>query len=223
MIVPMKKVSLIVLQNERKEALKSLRKLGVLHVEEVQGNSEELALFRDQNTKVEKALGILAEIKFGKKETVAQVQVTREKAVDVAKSVIALADEKKSCFDRITNDSVELERFTKWGEVFPADFTELSGTGINLSMFEIPADKYGLIGDGVRTVMVNRDKVQARFLALLLPLAFCNCFLRGLDGLSILRQHPLQQFPVKAALAGQRLRVERRRTVDDLAVDGDAA
>ena len=32
MIVQMKKVSLVVLQNERKEALKSLRKLGVLHV-----------------------------------------------------------------------------------------------------------------------------------------------------------------------------------------------
>ena len=165
MIVPMKKVSLIVLQNERKEALKSMRKLGVIHLEEIQGNSEELALYKDQNTKVEKALSILNEIKLGKKEAVAQVQVTREKAFDVAKSVIALVDEKKSCFDRITNDRTELERFSKWGEVVPEDFSELGSKGINLSMFEIPSDKYSLIGKSVKTVLVSRDKSQSRFLA----------------------------------------------------------
>ena len=164
MIVPMKKVSLIVLQNERKDALKSLRKLGVLHVEEVQGNSEELASYKDQNSKVEKALGILTEIKTEKKNPVAQVQLTREKSVEVAKNVIALSDEKKSCFDRITNDSVELERFKKWGSVTPADFTELSSKNINLSMFEIPSDKYGSIGDSVKTVLVSKDKAQTRFL-----------------------------------------------------------
>ena len=165
MIVPMKKVSLIVLQNERKEALKAMRKLGVIHLEEIQGNSEELALFKEQNSKVEKALSILNEIKLGKKETVTQVQVTREKAFDVAKSVIALVEEKKSCFDRITNDRAELERFSKWGSVNPEDFSELSSKGINLSMFEIPSDKYSSVGKNVKTVLVNRDKSQARFLA----------------------------------------------------------
>jgi V/A-type H+-transporting ATPase subunit I len=45
MIVPMKKISLVVLENERREALKNLRKLGVLHVEEVSGSSEELSSY----------------------------------------------------------------------------------------------------------------------------------------------------------------------------------
>lgn len=164
MIVPMKKVSLIVLQNERKEALKSLRKLGVLHVEEVQGSSEELASYKDENSKVEKALSLLSEIKFGKKDAPSQVQVTREKSVEIAKSVLALSDEKKSCFDRITNDTNELERFAKWGGVDPADFADLSSKGINLSLYEIPSDKYSLIGENVRTVVVSKDKSQTRFL-----------------------------------------------------------
>lgn len=164
MIVQMKKVSLIVLQNERKDALKALRKLGVLHVEEVQGGGDVLASYKDQNSKVEKALSILGEIKVGKKEKIEQTKVSRDRAVEVAKSVLALSDEKKSCFDRITSDSVELDRFSKWGEVNPADFSYLSGKNINLSMFEIPAEKYGSIGDGVRTILVNKDKSQARFL-----------------------------------------------------------
>ena len=37
MIVPMKKVSLIVLDGERKHALKKLRKLGLLHIEIKEG------------------------------------------------------------------------------------------------------------------------------------------------------------------------------------------
>ncbi|WP_296322561.1 ATPase [Treponema sp. UBA3813] len=163
MIVPMKKISLVVLENERKEALKALRKLGVLHVEEVQGSSDELASYKDQNSKIEKALAILTEIKLGKKETPKQTLLGKEAAFDIAKNILALTDEKKSCFDRITNDSVELERFAKWGGVNPADFAELSEENIHLALYEIPSDKYALIGEEAKTVVVSKDKSQTRF------------------------------------------------------------
>ena len=163
MIVPMKKISLVVLENERKEALKALRKLGVLHVEEIQGSSEELASYTDQNSKIEKALAILTEIKLGKKETPKQTLVGKEAAFDIAKNILALTDEKKSCFDRITNDSVELERFAKWGGVNPEDFVGLSEKNIHLALYEIPSDKYALIGEEAKTVVVSKDKSQTRF------------------------------------------------------------
>ena len=95
MIVPMKKISLVVLENERREALKNLRKLGVLHVEEVSGSSEELSSYKLQNSTIEKALGILTEIKLGKKETPKQTLIGKEAAFDIAKKVIALTEEKK--------------------------------------------------------------------------------------------------------------------------------
>ena len=47
MIVPMKKVSLVLLEDNRKEALKKLRRLGVVHLEKVNGASQELTEFRD--------------------------------------------------------------------------------------------------------------------------------------------------------------------------------
>ena len=43
MIVPMKKVSLVVLDRYKEEALKKLRNLGLVHVEQMQGNSEKLS------------------------------------------------------------------------------------------------------------------------------------------------------------------------------------
>ncbi len=41
MIVPMKKVSLVILEKERKSALRSLRKSGALHLEEKPGGTGE--------------------------------------------------------------------------------------------------------------------------------------------------------------------------------------
>jgi len=166
MIVQMKKVSLVVLQNERKEALKELRKLGVLHVEEVQGASEELSSYKDQNSKIEKALSILDEIKLDKKEKIEFATVSRDRAVEVAKSILSLVDEKKSCFDKITNNSIELDRLSKWGTVVPSEFASLTEKNINLSMFEIPTDKYSLIGENVKTLSVGKDKEQTRFLVI---------------------------------------------------------
>ena len=43
MIVPMKKVSLIIRGDKRDEALTTLRKLGILHVEIAEGHGEHLS------------------------------------------------------------------------------------------------------------------------------------------------------------------------------------
>ena len=41
MIVEMKKVSLVILEAEKKESLKALRKAGVIHLEEVEGSARD--------------------------------------------------------------------------------------------------------------------------------------------------------------------------------------
>lgn len=46
MIVQMKKVSIVVLNKERKEALKQLKKVGVVHLEHLEGNGEQLEIGR---------------------------------------------------------------------------------------------------------------------------------------------------------------------------------
>ena len=167
MIVPMKKVSLVVLEKERREALRKLRKMGVLHVEEVQGASDELSACKEHDSKINKALGIFSEIKLGKKENQSQSLIGKDASYQVAEKVLALSDEKKSCLDRITNNSVELERLSKWGSVDPKDFADLAEKGIYLTMYEIPSDKYALIGEKAETVLVansSPDKAHKRFL-----------------------------------------------------------
>ena len=59
MIVPMKKVSLVVLDKHREESLRKLRKIGVIHLERKSVSSDSLAKLMDRKAKVETVLGIL--------------------------------------------------------------------------------------------------------------------------------------------------------------------
>ncbi len=165
MIVPMKKVSFVVLEDQRKEALKKLRKLGVVHLEQLQGNSDELAAFRESYVKAESAHMILSEIKLPKKAAASSAAVLdRTSALAKAEEVIALAERKKQCAEQIAADTAELERFSAWGALSAADFAYLAEKGIVLTMYEIPRDAYAAIPDTVETVLVNEDKAQTRFL-----------------------------------------------------------
>ena len=93
MIVPMKKLSIVVLEKERRQALKTLRKLGVVHVEEVKGESEELSAFKSKSSKIDLAVSLLSEIKSKKK--LEPVPLSKDEAFTLADKVIGLT--KTSC------------------------------------------------------------------------------------------------------------------------------
>ena len=166
MIVPMKKVALVVLEKERREALKQLRKLGVVQLEDVQGSSDELQAYRDQNNKLVKSISLLSDVKVPKSVLKNQKQLDKTAALELAAKVVSLTEQKKNCLDRITADRNEVERLDGWGEVDPAEISSLAEKGIRFALYEIPAVKYGAISDSVKTLLVNKDKSKARFLLL---------------------------------------------------------
>lgn len=163
MIVKMKKVSLVVLNKERKEALSQLKKVGVVHLEQVEGKGEQLAAFKEASNNAMVASSILGEIKLPKKHAAAP-DLSNDEVAAKCKEVLELSESKKKLMEEISADSSELERFAAWGGVTPADFTELKEKNISLKMFEIPEDKYSQIDDSVKTICVNRIKKTVRFL-----------------------------------------------------------
>ena len=167
MIVPMKKVSIVVLDSTRRESVKQLRHLGLVHLEELTGSGPVLQAFKEASQETEKALAILEEIKISKKnkapqQSLANVSSPREKA----QSIIAANDRKKSLLDHIAQDTQELERLANWGSVDPADFVALASKGTFLYMYEIPESKYFSIDESVKTILVNRSNNLVRFLLL---------------------------------------------------------
>ena len=166
MIVPMKKVSLVVLNNERKDALLQLKKVGVVHLEQIDGSSEQLSLYKEAFNNAVAANAILSDIKVAKKKSFSSTVKTlsNDEVVAKCKHVIDISDKKKKLLEEIASDAAEIERFANWGQVDIDDFAYLKEKGISFKMYEIPEDKYGLIDEKLTTICVNRIKKIVRFL-----------------------------------------------------------
>ena len=164
MIEKMKKVSIVILNKEKEEALKSLRKIGLVHLTKLEGSSEKLNTFKEYTSNAIVSESILGEIKLDKKAKKQKESLKDSKVVELCRQIVAKSDRKKQLLEEISADTTELDRFQNWGSVSLEDFEYLKEKGILIAMYEIPADKYSLIDEEIETVLVNNDKKNVRFL-----------------------------------------------------------
>ncbi len=165
MIVPMKKVSFVVTNDTKKDALKKLRSLGVVHLEQIYGSSEKLSQLKETYNQLEDVLMLLSEIKFDKK-TVEQKKLSSSNVVEKVNQIIELNETKKNYVEELSVASRELERLAPWGGFNPEDFSYLSEKEIKLLPFECSPDSYKKLPEDVNYIYVNSDKAQVRFLVI---------------------------------------------------------
>ena len=156
MIVPMKKVSLLMLDKDKETALQRIRDLGVVHLERKTVTSPGLSNALNRRSQLEIASGILDGFtpKKGKK-----TEAPKFKG-DLANRVIALSDRRKTLQDYIFNHQREQSRFGKWGEFNPKDFAYLAGHGVNAYLYELSLDSYEKDAGNVPVVVLHTDKIN---------------------------------------------------------------
>lgn len=164
MIEPMKKVSVVLLNKEKEEALKALRKIGLVHLEKIDGASEKLTAFKEYSNNAMLTESILGEIKLPKAKKGSEPKLSDEKVIELCKEVVAKSERKKQLMEEISADTTELDRFAAWGDVSNEDLDFLAEKGIALKLYEINAEKYSLIDPDLETILVNNDKKTVRFL-----------------------------------------------------------
>lgn len=164
MIVPMKKVSLILLNRDKKDAMKVLRKAGVMHVETLQGKGADFTAKKAAFAKVESAVSVLSTLKPDKAAKKNPVDLSYDDAVKKAEEINSYFSMRKESEELIAKNERELERFEKWGNIDPADIVYLKEKGVPLSLYEISSQGYYKISDEVKTILVNKDKNSCRFL-----------------------------------------------------------
>ena len=183
MIEKMQKVSLVLLNKEKETALKALRKIGLMHLEKLEGTSEKLNVLKEYTANAILTESILGEIKVPKKKAAnnTKTDLSEEEVIALCNEICKKYERKKQLTEEISADVNELERFSKWGEVSLEDFEYLWNKGVPLRLYEIPADKYSEIDEKIQTLLVNTDKKTVRFLIIdgsegrpenLLPQAF---------------------------------------------------
>ncbi len=161
MIVPMKKVSLIIMGDKKSETLKKLRKLGILHIESVEGSGKKLEELKERVSLLESALFSVSEKKNKK---IKQEETDVEKAIAVSEEIIVLEEEKKLCTAEKITLITELDRLSGWGEIDPAKLDALIEKGIDISLYEMPKAEYENIGESVKTLPLEKTKSSVKFL-----------------------------------------------------------
>ena len=158
MIVPMSKVSLIILGNKKRETLKVLQKLGLLHVEIFEGHGENLVKLKEQITLLEGSI-----FAMGKNKKVEQVNVSVEEALSIAKNIKNFEEEKARCQAEKVILVSELERLKKWGEIDTNSINELRAKGVEVSFYETSKKEYDLISKKATTIRLSTTKSMVRF------------------------------------------------------------
>ena len=161
MIVPMKKVSLIIRENKKDETLKKLRKLGIVHVEITEGSGERLVELGDQIALLESAV-----FTIGKNKNAEQKDVSATEALSVANEIASLDEEKKQCQAERIALSSELDRLKNWGDIDPSSINDLESKGYEISFYEIPKSEYEMLTESIKTVRLDTTKSTVRFMLL---------------------------------------------------------
>jgi V/A-type H+-transporting ATPase subunit I len=195
MIVPMKKVSLVVLDKEREISLEKLREAGIVHLEKKNVSSDSLVKLLDRRARLETALGLLRSYPPPKKSRPETVQATviggvlrdaaytaaggessgagpsldaggaRPEMPDTVSRVLALGEEKKNFQEQLASRVKEQNRLEPWGNFDPKDFAFLAEKGINLIPYELPWPAYDALGAETKVIVLSRNKTGVRLLA----------------------------------------------------------
>ncbi len=159
MIVPMKKVSLIMLSDKKRETLKTLRKLGIVHIEVTEGSGEKLIELKTRLSLLEGAL-----FTIGKQKHTNEKTITFDEALALAEEVAALSEERKELAAQKISLIAELDRLKSWGEIDPDSIIELVEKGVDVSLYEIPKQEYKKLDQRVTTVKVEANKSSVKCL-----------------------------------------------------------
>lgn len=161
MIVPVKKVSLIITGDKKSDTLKKLRKLGILHIEGIEGSGKKLEKLKEKTALLESALFSISEKK--NKKTEAQ-SIDIAQAEEISKEIASLEEEKKLCSARKITLAAELDRLSAWGEIDPEKLGNLAEKGVDLALYEMPVSEYGNLGEKAKTLPLQKTKTSVKFL-----------------------------------------------------------
>jgi len=171
MIVPMKKVSLVVLNKDKEASLKKLRELGVVHLEKKTVSSEALTKLFDRKAKIDNALGIIRSYEPDKKSKKAKRPAPKEAAINASAAdgsdkitlIHDYAEERKALQEKLNVLGKERSRLEEWGQFDPKDIALLSEKGkLNLFLYKLPRAVFESLPKETRYIKLGQDKSFVR-------------------------------------------------------------
>ena len=166
MILPMKKLTLLVLDSEKQAALKILRNFGAVHIEKEAAASETLTELQGQYTKLLQAETLINDAKPKKsgKDTANSRTFSSEALFAEVDEVLQFKAEQSDGIAAITKLTGDIETYAPWGNFEPDDIRNLAEKGIFLTAAELSEKSYAALPETVKTIRLASGKKTVRFI-----------------------------------------------------------
>ncbi len=161
MIVPMRKVSLVVLERHRADSLRELRRVGVMHVEVAPGvgaGDSRVEDLREQRSLVARALALL-EAEQGGGEAPAEAAAD---PLAIARAVDASYEKEQAAVQESARLARLAETLEPWGDFDPAALRALEEKGVSVRLITVTAAEASRLPQGVVTLTLGQAKGRTR-------------------------------------------------------------
>ena len=165
MIVPMKRISLIVLAYEKRSALKSLRKTGIVHIDEVTAKSERIEDIEKSLQQMERSILLLQELyTIESKKRKEQLPMMSDDEVDddefaeIQARLLWIMDQKRELEDQRQKTVMERDKLEQWGDFSIDDLRMLQDNGISLTFYRLAKKELAKIPEDISYVVLSSEK-----------------------------------------------------------------
>ena len=136
MITPMKKITILSSEKDRMKTVTSLRRFGLVHVENVVQKTASAAGLESEDVSLNKVLSFLDGYK-DKKNPVKQESLSDDKVQTLTESLLSLMNEETALGEKNRALSSEIERVKVLGDFDPEEIRNLKEQGIDLTFWYV--------------------------------------------------------------------------------------
>ena len=165
MILPMKKLTLLVLDSQKKAALKTLRNFGAVHIEKEAASSDTLTELQNTYARLQQAEALITESqpKKAEKTKTEPLTLNRSDLLQAVDEILDLKDQESNTRAAINKLTGDIEAYGSWGDFDPEDIRSFEENSIYLTIGEIPEKSYTALPETIKTVRLAGGKKTVRF------------------------------------------------------------
>ena len=165
MILPMKKLTLLVLDSQKKAALKTLRNFGAVHIEKEAASSDTLTELQNTYARLQQAEALITESqpKKAEKAKTETFTLNRNDLLQAVDEILDLKDQESNTRAAINKLTGDIEAYGSWGDFDPEDIRRFEENSIYLTIGELPEKSYAALPETIKTVRLAGGKKTVRF------------------------------------------------------------
>ena len=165
MILPMKKLTLLVLDSQKKAALKTLRNFGAVHIEKEAASSDTLTELQNTYTRLQQAEALITESqpKKAEKAKTEPLTLNRNDLLQAVDEILDLKDQESNTRAAINKLTGDIEAYGSWGDFDPNDIRSFEENSIYLTIGELSEKSYATLPETIKTVRLAGGKKTVRF------------------------------------------------------------